>query len=187
MKCMKHILILLLVLFIAVAMEAQENYNPKRTLKEVKAQLKAEKYQQAEDILNKAMNEHKEAKSKPEFHYLRLQALRGLATAENRNMFLNTRPDTAKYFTYINRIYEYGFSCDSLDRLPNEKGKVRPSYTSSIVNMLASYRNNIKSGGKSEDYSSPGKGTHYGVYTADHVTDIIADRKPIIKHIVSIN
>ena len=29
-------------------MEAQENYNPKRTLKEVKAQLKAEKYQQAE-------------------------------------------------------------------------------------------------------------------------------------------
>ena len=148
MKCMKHILILLLVLFIAVAMEAQENYNPKRTLKEVKAQLKAEKYQQAEDILNKAMNEHKEAKSKPEFHYLRLQALRGLATAENRNMFLNTRPDTAKYFTYINRIYEYGFSCDSLDRLPNEKGKVRPSYTSSIVNMLAAYRNNIKSGGK---------------------------------------
>lgn len=44
MKCMKHILILLLVLFIAGAMEAQENYNPKRTLKEVKAQLKAEKY-----------------------------------------------------------------------------------------------------------------------------------------------
>ena len=44
MKCMKHILILLLVLFIAVAMEAQENYNPKRTLKEVKAQLKADIY-----------------------------------------------------------------------------------------------------------------------------------------------
>lgn len=34
-----------------------------------------------------------------------------------------------------------------------------------------------------EDYSWPGKGTHYGVYTADHVIDIIADSKPVIKEL----
>ena len=145
---MKHILILLLLTSAAMSVGAQDTFNPKRTIKEVKAQLKAEKYQQAEDIINKAMNDHQEAKTNAEFHYLRLHALRGLATAENRNMFLNTRPDTAKYFTYINRIYEYGFSCDSLDRLPDAKGRVRPSYTSYIINTLAAYRNNIKSGGK---------------------------------------
>ena len=145
---MKHILVLLLLTSAVISVGAQEPFNPKKTIKEVKAQLKAEKYQQAEDILNKAMNANKEAKDNAEFHYLRLQSLRGLATAENRNMFLNTRPDTAKYFGYISRIYEYGFSCDSLDHLPDAKGRVRPSYTSYIVNMMAAYRNNIKSGGK---------------------------------------
>ena len=34
-----------------------------------------------------------------------------------------------------------------------------------------------------EDYSWPGKGTHYGVYTADHVIDIVADSKPVIKEL----
>ena len=31
-----------------------------------------------------------------------------------------------------------------------------------------------------KDYSWPGKGTHYGVYTADHIIDIIADKEPVI-------
>ena len=149
MKCMKHILLITLLLTSAVlSVGAQEAFVRKRIIKDVKAQLKAEKYQQVEDMLNKVMNGNNEAKNDAELQYLRLHALRGLATAENRNMFLNTRPDTAKYFTYINRIYDFGFSCDSLDRLPDEKGRVRPSYTSYIVNMLSSYRNNIKSGGK---------------------------------------
>ena len=34
-----------------------------------------------------------------------------------------------------------------------------------------------------EDYSCSGKGTHYGVYTADHVIDIVADSKPVIKEL----
>jgi len=144
-----NMLVCLFLGLISLTMEAQEPFNRKKTIKDVKAQLKAEKYQQAEDMLNKAMTANNpEAANGAEFHYLRLQALRGLATAENRNMFLNTRPDTAKYFTYIYRIYEYGFSCDSLDRLPDAKGRMRPSYTSYIVNMLSFYRNNIKSAGK---------------------------------------
>ncbi len=31
-----------------------------------------------------------------------------------------------------------------------------------------------------EDYSWPGKGKHYGVYTADHIIDIIADSEPVV-------
>lgn len=34
-----------------------------------------------------------------------------------------------------------------------------------------------------EDYSWPGRGTHYGVYTADHIIDIIADSKPVISQL----
>ena len=31
-----------------------------------------------------------------------------------------------------------------------------------------------------EDYSWPGKGTHYGIYTADHIIDVLANSAPII-------
>ena len=34
-----------------------------------------------------------------------------------------------------------------------------------------------------EDYSWPGLGTHYGVYTANHIIDVIADEEPIITRI----
>ena len=144
-----YILIWLLLSLLPQTVGAQETFNRKKSIKEVKAQLKAERYQQAEDLLGKVMTDkNMEAMNDAEFHYLRLQTLQGLAAAENRNMFLNTRPDTAKYFTYIYRIYEFSFSCDSLDRLPDEEGRVRPSYTSHIVNLLSAYRNNIKSAGK---------------------------------------
>lgn len=31
-----------------------------------------------------------------------------------------------------------------------------------------------------EDYSYPGRGTHYGIYACDHIIDIIADSTPTI-------
>lgn len=31
-----------------------------------------------------------------------------------------------------------------------------------------------------EDYSWPGRGTHFGIYTCDHIIDIISDSNPII-------
>lgn len=34
-----------------------------------------------------------------------------------------------------------------------------------------------------QDYSYPGKGTHYGIYTCDHIIDIIADSTPIVTQI----
>lgn len=34
-----------------------------------------------------------------------------------------------------------------------------------------------------EDYSYPGEGIHYGIYTCDHIIDIIADSTPIITKI----
>ena len=33
------------------------------------------------------------------------------------------------------------------------------------------------------DYSWPGRGTHYGIYAADHIIDIIADSEPVISRL----
>ena len=34
-----------------------------------------------------------------------------------------------------------------------------------------------------EGYSWPGRGTHYGIYTVDHIIDVIADSEPIIEEL----
>ena len=57
-----NILVCLVLGLISLTIEAQEPFNKKKTIKEVKAQLKAERYSQAEDLLGKAMKaENKEA------------------------------------------------------------------------------------------------------------------------------
>lgn len=141
--------ILFAVLSIALTTVAQESeYNRKKTVREVRSNLKAERYAQAEDIIQKAMKAWTEADADLELNSLMLNTENALAAAENRKIFLNNKPDTAKYFSYIYKVYQYGVKCDSLDRLPDERGRVRTHYSSAIASNLLSYRNNIKSGGK---------------------------------------
>ena len=33
---------------------------------------------------------------------------------------------------------------------------------------------------QTEDHSWPGRGTHYGIYTSDHIIDVLAESTPII-------
>lgn len=139
-------IVLLLTAFAARAQVA--SYNPKKTLKEVRANIKAEKYAQADDQISKAMKADSAARFDTELNYLMMGVQHGLAAAENRKIFLANKPDTAKYFSYIYKVYQYAISTDSLDRLPDEKGRVRPRHTTGVSSQLMSYRNNIKSGGK---------------------------------------
>lgn len=145
---LKILITIVLSSFFVFQLQAQEEYNRKKIRKEAKGFLKDQRFPQAEDVLKKAMSAHDEARKDAEFYNMRLNALHGMATTENRNMYLNSRPDTAKYFTYIYSIYELGYVCDSLDRLPDAKGRIRTSYTGNIMNLLAFYRNNVKSAGK---------------------------------------
>ena len=162
MTRLKYILHVILYMLIVAAANAQQQqpqqrqqeqpqesaYDAKKTRREVRANLKADKFTQAEDIINKAMKTWAEARSDMELNSMMLTTQHALADAENRKIFLNNRPDTAKYFSYIYNVYKYGIVLDSLDRLPDTKGRVRPRYTSSIASNLQSYRNNIKSAGK---------------------------------------
>ncbi len=143
-----YIQVFLLVFVFVLSTSAQEPFNRKKTLKEVRASIKSANYAQAETLLNKAITSFQEAKQDVEFYSLLMNVEHNLADAENRKIFLNSNPDTAKYFLYIYKVYKVGLSCDSLDRLPDEKGRLKLHYTSGISELLQFYRNNIKSAGK---------------------------------------
>ena len=146
-----HIILLMSGAVVADAQQQQtqeSSYEAKKTRREVRTNLKADKFAQAEDIINKAMKAWDEARYDLELNSMMLTTQHALANEENRKIFLNNRPDTAKYFSYIYNVYRYGMVLDSLDRLPDSKGRIRPHYTSTIASNLLSYRNNIKSAGK---------------------------------------
>ena len=81
------------------------------------------------------------------FHAARLQEnLNGLV---NRQAFLKKAPyDTAQFFNPLLVMYQHLERCDSVDALPNEKGKVNTSFTGATRALRQKHRKNILNGGK---------------------------------------
>ncbi|MCR4769680.1 MAG: hypothetical protein K5874_05670 [Bacteroidaceae bacterium] len=125
-----------------------QDYNRKELIKSLKTSLKAQKYSQADELLTKAMQQHKEAANDAELCNIHLNTVHHLAESENRKLFLNNKPDTTQYFKQIYRIYNIGLHCDSICSKPDKKGKINTKYTSNIQDKLLLYRNNLKSAGK---------------------------------------
>ena len=126
----------------------KEVYKKKTILSEVKSYNKAQNYAKVDNVLQNAFKKYPEAQKDAELMNYETMAQFGLQKAENRKIYLNNKPDTAKYFSYILNTYTYGLRTDSLDQLPNRKGKVKPKYTNQLRDELSSLRNNLKSGGK---------------------------------------
>ncbi|MBQ7182117.1 MAG: hypothetical protein IJR87_12620 [Bacteroidaceae bacterium] len=81
------------------------------------------------------------------FHAARLQEnLNGLI---NRQAYLKKAPyDTAQFFNTLLVMYQHLEHCDSVDAIPNEKGKVHTSFTGSTRALRQKHRRNILNGGK---------------------------------------
>ncbi len=126
----------------------QETVNVKKVMKEARTAIKSANFAQAESLLEKAVSTSADAKSDAGLFNMLMNVEHGLADAENRKIYLKSNPDTAKYFSYIYKVYVYGLTCDSLDHIPDRKGRVKPQYAANISSRLVSYRNNIKSAGK---------------------------------------
>ncbi len=128
--------------------DKKQEVNMKKTMKEARAAVKSSNFAQAESLLEKAVGESAEARGDAAVHFMLMNVEHGLADAENRKIYLKSNPDTARLFSYIYKVYRYGLSCDSLDRLPDRKGRIKPHYSAGISSRLLFYRNNIKSAGK---------------------------------------
>lgn len=149
MKSTLHILLTLTLAFAATSMQAQQDgFQKKKLIKDLKVYQKAENFAKMDEEIRKAMNKYPAAKNDAEVANYELNAQFGLMQQESRKIYLNSKPDTAKYFARILDVYAYGLMTDSLDRLPNQKGEVKQQYSSNISTKLSSTRGNLRSGGK---------------------------------------
>lgn len=133
------LLVVMGLLIITVPLLAQgQTFNRKALLKEIKAKLKATNYDDADKTLRKAFDEHVDLKTDDELNYIEMNIQEKLVEAENRKIFLHNKPDTAKYFSHIYNMYNYGLAVSGSSK----------KYSKGVTQSLLKYRNNLLSGGK---------------------------------------
>lgn len=123
--------------------QKKEEYKVSSTIKTVRGFLKDSKNVEANNEVEKAVKQHPEARSSAQLYALKSQALHALVLGENRKMYLNQKPDTSKYFSYIYSLYEAALTCDSLDQLPDAKGRVQLKYRDTNQQRLLQFRKNL--------------------------------------------
>lgn len=127
---------------------ANNVYKRSAVVKSVKENLKSKAFDKADKELTAAFAKYPETQNDKQLLNYKVTALYELALGENRKIYLNTKPDTAKYFSYITSMYDYAMRCDSVDALPDSKGKVRISYRSGIADKLMTLRKNLAAGSR---------------------------------------
>lgn len=70
-----------------------------------------------------------------------------LYLSENRKSYTQSPYDTIAMYDYLIKMYDYYIICDSLEQIPNEKGKISTACRDKNANLLHSNRNNLINGG----------------------------------------
>lgn len=80
--------------------------------------------------------------------YCAAQLYESLNELENRKAYLKQKYDTAKFYNTLLTMYEQLRLCDSIDWVPNAKGKVNIRYARRCSALRYKHRANILNGGK---------------------------------------
>lgn len=123
-------------------------FDRKALLKTVKAYAKEDNYTKVDAQLSQAFTTYPQAAVDAELLRMEMDAQWQLAQAENKKLFLNSKPDTATYFTRILATTQYALRCDSIDRIPDAHGRIHPRHAKALAERLRACRNNLLSGGK---------------------------------------
>ena len=154
----------------------EDVYKSKEVMKEISTYLKNFQYAKAENSFNAALKKYKDAYSDHKLYNAAVEIERQLALEQNKNMYLqNNKADTAKFFRHIYNVYDYAIHLDSMESVPNEKGKVKFKYRSSNVRKMLFFRNNLRSAGKFfyQKRLYPEAFRHIDMYICSHDAPII--------------
>ena len=148
MKKIVPIFLLILAPLWASAADAPVKY--KTVLSEAKTALKNGKNQAAAEkkLLDIVNREDINMNQRAEIYFYAQELERSLNDAENMKFYLKQSYDTVKYFSTILNMYKYLLLCDSIERMPNEKGVLKYKYRNKSREILKSYRTNLLNGGK---------------------------------------
>ena len=146
---------LLFVASFAVAQEKNgvDEWKKSVTVKSFKTFMKEKKYDKAKNEIDGAISKYETAAHDPEMYMLKVSALNELISQENRKIYLNSKPDTAKYFSLIKEQYDAGFDCfeteQKLMSQQNGKGdKAKSKYKDDLANIVFPSRKKMLAAGK---------------------------------------
>lgn len=139
---MKKLTILLLLLLSVPAFPASVIRQAKEAIKK-KQNLEAT----AKNLLAEAAKPETKHADRVECYILAAECWKRVNDAENMKLYLKQKYDTTKFFSSIRQMFELLETADSLETVPDEKGRVRIRNRRSSHDRLLPYRKNILAGG----------------------------------------
>ena len=139
----KIIISLTLLLILGVPAAAQ-----KKELSQARDYIKSGKnFDKAEALMSDLLKRDTTQRRNIKVYTTWLDAVRAQYEAANEKLYLKQKYDTAAFYGVIRRMQLVSIALDSVDALPDKKGRVRPSYRKTNGEMLNSLRTNLYYGG----------------------------------------
>ena len=101
---------------------------------------------QANALIEVAMT-NKHTASNPDTWYTAGKIQNKYYDKENEKMYLQQEYNQDKFFGSLSKMFDYFIVCDSLEQIPDEKGRVIAKYRPEITDLLSRIRINLVSGG----------------------------------------
>ncbi len=119
-----------------------------KILREAQGQLNAVdgNIDQANALIESAIA-NKHTASNPDTWYTAGKIQEKIYNTENEKMYLQQAYDQAKFFGSLSKMFDYFLTCDSLEQIPDAKGKVVAKYRPEMTDLLSRIRINLVSGG----------------------------------------
>lgn len=133
---------------VGIRAQKADVYKRGTVVKAVRTHWKANQFAKADTELRNAWAKYPQAAADPQLYNMELNTLHQMSLLQNRNMYLGTNPDTVKYFDHIYNIYYYGMKCDSIESVPDERGRQNYRYRRNNADIMLRYRKNLHAAGR---------------------------------------
>lgn len=150
---MRFLLFLLSVLFLFVPVFAQ-----RKEIRQARTDIKnRSNLENAESTMRNLLKDSANIRNVKIYHTL-ADVVRAQYESVNEKLYLKENTDTAVFFNTARKMFLAFESLDSIDMLPDEKGKVKLRYRKKNAEYLNKYKRNLYNGGiyfiRKKDYSS---------------------------------
>lgn len=142
MRLKSIMLIHILLLLVTSSMNAQKAYKPIRESIKNRNNL-----DQALKTIAECGKDEKFAKD-PELYYLGVSVYQKMSDVENEKIYLKQAYDTARFFSSIYGMFDFALRCDSIEQLPDSKGKIRIKYRNKNATLLKRNYKNLRMASK---------------------------------------
>lgn len=119
----------------------------KKELSQARQFIKSRKnYDKAEQLMTNLLRDSAN-RANPRIYLVWLDAVKGQYDQANERLYLKQKQDTAAFFSLTRRMFTIAETLDSIDCLPDKRGRISPTHRQKHAAMLNGYRPNLFNGG----------------------------------------